>query len=86
MAVNNSSQMNGEGMNVSEIPLPQQSAAQAVYQAYGPEDTVLEKVVLEGVGMEITASSNPDAFAFPDASKGYKAGTVYLFGDSKDGR
>ena len=35
MAVNNSSQMNGEGMNVSEIPLPQQSAAQAVYQAGG---------------------------------------------------
>jgi hypothetical protein len=60
--------------------------AQAVYQAYGPEDTVLEKVVLEGVGMEITASSNPDAFAFPDASKGYKAGTVYLFGDSTDGQ
>ena len=60
--------------------------AQAVYQAYGPDDTVLEKVVLEGVNMEITASSNPDAFAFPDPSSGYKAGTVYLFGDSQDGQ
>ena len=35
MAVNNSSQMNEEGMNVSGIPLPQQSASQAVYQAGG---------------------------------------------------
>lgn len=60
--------------------------AQAAYQAYGPDDTVLEKVVLEGVNIEVTAAGNPDAFAFPSATDGYKAGTVYIFGDSQDGQ
>ncbi|MCQ2407901.1 MAG: NPXTG-anchored protein [Oscillospiraceae bacterium] len=49
--------------------------AQAVYQSYGPADTKLEKVTLEGVNVDITEIDAPDA----------KGATAYLFGDSQDG-
>ena len=50
--------------------------AQAVYQNYGPADTKLEKVTLEGANVDITEL---------DVPADNKGATAYLLGDSQDG-